>query len=138
MDDPIITNQIPTQTQPEAPQMPAQVQAVSSLSTAAIIMQKLRSPWAGIAAIIAIFLIGSLIVAGTKSTTPTPLVPTPTPTTIPTPTPQRTPSAIASQSAFQALDASVQSLANDLNGLSIRDPSLSPPVLDLPLGFSNN
>lgn len=114
------------------------VQAVSSLSTAAIIIQKLRSPWVGIAAIIAIFLIGSLIVAGTKSTTPTPLVPTPTPTTIPTPTPQRTPSAIASQSAFQTLDASVQSLANDLNGLSIRDPSLSPPVLDLPLDFSNN
>ena len=101
-------------------------------------LQKLRSPWAGIAAIIAIFLIGSLIVAGTKSAAPTSLVPTPTPTTIPTPTPQRTPSAIASQSAFQTLDASVQSLANDLNGLSIRDPSLAPPVLDLPLGFSNN
>ena len=101
-------------------------------------LQKLRSPWVYIAAIIAIFLIGSLIVAGTKSTTPTPLVLTPTPTTIPTPTPQRTPSAIASQSAFQLLDASVQSLANDLSTLTIQDPSLSPPVLDLPLGFSNN
>lgn len=98
-------------------------------------LQKLRSPWAAIVGIIAIFLVGSLIFNSTQVTKPAMMTSTPTPTIILTPTPQRTPSAIASQSAFQTLDASVQSLANDLNTLTIQNSSLSPPVLDLVLGL---
>ena len=61
----------------------------------------------------------------------------PTPTSTPTPTPTRLLSIIATQSAFTALDARVASLSASLRTESLEDPSLSPPVLDLPLGFSN-
>jgi hypothetical protein len=53
----------------------------------------------------------------------------------PTPTPVRALSAIASQSAFLALEAAVASLSANIQALPPQDPSLSPPVLDLELGF---
>lgn len=53
----------------------------------------------------------------------------------PTPTPVRALSAIASQSAFLALEAQVASLSTNIQALPAQDPSLSPPVLDLELGF---
>lgn len=115
--------------------VPATVQPVQTASLWERLVPILHSPWTGIAAIIVIFLVGSLVFSSTKQNKPAGFVPTPTPTTMPTPTPQRTPSAISSQSAFQALDASVQSLINDLGTLTIQDPSLAPPVLDLPLGL---
>lgn len=61
--------------------------------------------------------------------TPSEVLPTPTPTPI------RKLSAIASQSAFLALEASVASLSANIQALPPQDPSLSPPVLDLELGF---
>lgn len=64
-----------------------------------------------------------------------PASPTPTPTVIPTPTPIRTLSALASQSAFLSLSENVASLTSQLRNFVTEDPSLSPPVLDLPLGF---
>ena len=64
-----------------------------------------------------------------------PAVPTPTPTVVPTPTPIRTLSALASQSAFLSLATNVASLSTQLRNFVTEDPSLSPPVLDLPLGF---
>lgn len=53
----------------------------------------------------------------------------------PTPTPVRVLSGIATQSAFMALQQSQASLSAGLAGTNLDDPSLSPPVLDLPLGF---
>lgn len=64
-----------------------------------------------------------------------PTFPTSTPTAIPTPTPIRTLSALASQSAFLSLSTGVASLSSQLRNFVTEDPSLSPPVLDLPLGF---
>lgn len=64
-----------------------------------------------------------------------PAVLTPTPTAIPTPTPIRTLSALASGSAFLSLATNVASLSTQLRNFVTEDPSLSPPVLDLPLGF---
>ncbi len=58
------------------------------------------------------------------------------PSPTPTPTPVRRPSAIATQSAFLLLDASVSSLSASIENYVVDDPMLSPPVLDLPLGFS--
>lgn len=52
------------------------------------------------------------------------------------PTPIRTPSDIATQSAFMKLDSDVTALDTGLHAYSVTDPSLSPPVLTLPLGFS--
>lgn len=115
--------------------VPAAAQPVQTASFWERLAPILRSPWTGIAAIIVIFLVGSLVFSSAKQNKPAVFAPTPTPTTMPSPTPQRTPSAISSQSAFQTLDASVQSLTNDLGTLTIQDPSLAPPVLDLPLGL---
>lgn len=49
--------------------------------------------------------------------------------------PVRTLSTIATQSAFMALEQAHASLSASLTGTNLDDPSLSPPVLDLPLGF---
>ncbi len=62
--------------------------------------------------------------------------PTPIPTLTPTPTPIRRHSQLATQSAFLSLDSNVASLSTAINDYSVQAPSLSPPVLTLPLGFS--
>lgn len=49
--------------------------------------------------------------------------------------PVRTLSAIATQSAFIALRETYASLSAGLTGTNLDEPSLSPPVLDLPLGL---
>ncbi len=54
----------------------------------------------------------------------------------PTPTPTRIFSPLATQSAFLKLQSTVASLSAQLNNYVVDDPSLSPPVLDLPLGFA--
>jgi len=56
--------------------------------------------------------------------------------TAPTPTPIRNLSTIATQSAFVTFDQSVASLSGVIRAYNIQDPSLSPPVLSLPLGFA--
>lgn len=66
------------------------------------------------------------------------VAPTPTPTTIPTPTPVRVQSALAGNAQFQQFAASVATLSAAIAGYSPQDPSLTPPTLDLPLGFSQN
>lgn len=53
----------------------------------------------------------------------------------PTPTPIRVLSAVATQSAFIAIEQSHASLSASLAATNLDDPSLSPPVLDLSLGF---
>ena len=53
----------------------------------------------------------------------------------PTPTPIRVFSAVATQSAFIALEEAHASLSAGLTATNLDDPSLSPPVLDLTLGF---
>ena len=99
------------------------------------LLDRLKSPYGLTAGILLLLVIGSLIFATTRKPVPVPIVPTPTPPLMPTPTPVRQPSAIATQSAFLSLEASVSVLISDLNTLTLQDPSLSPPVLDLPLGF---
>ncbi len=107
----------------------------------AILISKLpnsQSKMYMIAAIIAISLgiIGiftwNIVTQQTVSTT----VPTPTSTNTPSPTPVRQLSAIASQSAFMVLDEKIASLSSSIKNYIIEDPSLSPPVLVLPLGFT--
>ncbi|KKU82365.1 hypothetical protein A2973_01065 [Candidatus Gottesmanbacteria bacterium RIFCSPLOWO2_01_FULL_49_10] len=84
-------------------------------------------------------LVGVSILAGIGwylNRAPRKTIQTPVPTQTPTPTPRRELSIIASQSAFQSLDTSSQALMGAIRGYIPEDPSLSPPVLDLPLGFS--
>ena len=89
------------------------------------------------AAIIAICIGGGVLLTGRafQQNEGFSAVPTPTPTAIPTPTPIRTLSALASGSAFSSLETNVASLSSQLRNFVTEDPSLTPPVLDLPLGF---
>ncbi len=62
--------------------------------------------------------------------------PTPTPAPVATPTPVRRQSAIAGQQAFREFKDAVATLSAAVAGFSPQDPSLTPPTLVLPLGFS--
>lgn len=61
--------------------------------------------------------------------------PSPTPTVSPTPRIVRVLSSIATESAFLSLESRVASLSAAIGNYVVEDPILSPPVLDLPLGF---
>lgn len=105
-----------------------------------------KEPWfSGNRAISLILSVVVLVVAGTaaflfyarKAQKPlNQVMIAPTPMPIATPMPLRIPSAIATQSAFLSLEAQTASLSGDLQMYQVQDPSLSPPVMDLPLGFS--
>ena len=65
-----------------------------------------------------------------------PPVPVPTPTPVlATPTPIRPLSTLATQSAFLQFASSVASLSTAVSENTIKDQTLAPPVLTLPLGF---
>lgn len=58
-------------------------------------------------------------------------------TPTPSPTPIRTPSSVATTSAFIAFVDHVSSLSSQIEEFEKDDPALSPPSFVLPLGFSN-
>lgn len=66
---------------------------------------------------------------------PKPPLPEVTITPLPSPTPIRILSAIATQSAFMSLEQNASSVSSAIANTNLDDPSLSPPVIDLPLGF---
>jgi len=68
---------------------------------------------------------------------PTP-IPIPTPTETPTPSP-KTKSVIplATQSAYLSLTESIASLSSQIQAMQVSDTTLSPPTIELPLGFPN-
>ena len=74
----------------------------------------------------------ALKIAGTKKNKPETAV---TITPRPTPTPERLLSPVATQSAFLALSGHVASLSAGINNFVLDDPQLTPPLIDLPLGF---
>ncbi len=94
----------------------------------------LHTPWA----IAAIVIVSIIFLIGIRQAMQKPqvvVVPTSAPTASPTPTPIRQLSAIATTSAFLNLDTAVSSLSTSVKSYNTNDPSLSPPVIDLPLGF---
>ena len=65
-------------------------------------------------------------------------IPVPTPSDTPTPTPKSKPIvALATQSAYLDLTKSVASLSGVIQTLQVSDTTLSPPTIELPLGFPN-
>lgn len=62
--------------------------------------------------------------------------PTPTPTLTPTPI-KRVTIPLATQSAYLNLVAGAASLSSSINTLQINDTTLSPPTIELSLGFPN-
>ncbi|OGG11405.1 hypothetical protein A2Z00_00550 [Candidatus Gottesmanbacteria bacterium RBG_13_45_10] len=93
-------------------------------------------PWVVIICVIGFLIAGSTFFA-TSRRQQVVLPPSPTPTVTPTPTPIHPYSAIASQSAFMELDTAIASLSGAINAFNVQNPALVPPVLDLPLGFSD-
>lgn len=82
-------------------------------------------------------IVGILLLVLVKNLWPTraPEVPIIAPSPSPSPTPVRELSAIATQSAFISLEAHLASVSAAITVTNLDDPSLSPPVIDLPLGF---
>jgi len=64
-----------------------------------------------------------------------PALPEATIAPLPSPTPIRNVSAIATQSAFISLEQHAASVSSAIANTNLDDPSLSPPSIDLPLGF---
>ena len=94
----------------------------------------LHTPWV----IAAIVIVGIIFLLGIRQAMQKPqvvVIPTPSPAATPTPTPIRQLSAVATTSAFTNLDTAVSTLSTSVKSYNTSDPSLSPPVIDLPLGF---
>lgn len=82
-------------------------------------------------------IVGILLLILVRSLWPTrvPEIPIIAPSATPSPTPVRELSSIATQSAFISLEARLASVSSAITATSLDDPSLSPPVIDLPLGL---
>lgn len=96
---------------------------------------KKRDIWIIAGVVILIGIIGLFVIRSLYKPSPIPIIAreeTPTPT----PTPVRILSAIATQSAFIALEKTYASFSASLTATNVEDPSLSPPNIDLPLGFA--
>lgn len=65
-----------------------------------------------------------------------PEVPIIAPSATPSPTPIRELSLVATQSAFISLQLRLASVSAAISATNLDDPSLSPPSIDLPLGFA--
>lgn len=63
--------------------------------------------------------------------------PTPTPTLTVTPTPMRHMAPAATTSAYLKFEMSLASLSGTLEAVQITDSTLTPPTVELPLGFPN-
>ena len=103
-------------------------------------MKQTNALWLWIAALLAIVLgtVAILVISGKlRFGSEKELTQQTTPVATPTPTPVRTPSALATQSAFLALEQGVASLSAQITATQTQDQTLTPPVLDLPLGFTN-
>lgn len=122
------TDQQPWATPPEAPVIVKQASSTG---------QTKRNPmmvWviAGIVIVVGIML---LYIFRSSIIPPKPPLPEVTITSLPSPTPIRVLSSIATQSAFMSLEQNASSVSSGIANTNLDDPSLSPPVIDLPLGF---
>lgn len=134
---PNLTPSMPSQpVQPVAPALPSQPvpQPPSPAEAFAKVGQQIPT-WVIAAAAIVFGLLVLVAIAKFTQKPPVVTLPTPTPTVVITPTPIRTLSPFATTSAFMSLDAAIAAYATAVKGYNTNDPSLSPPVLDLNLGF---
>jgi len=99
------------------------------------LLDLLHTPWVIAAIVIVIGVMALFAIRNAMQKPSPPAVPTPTPTATPTPTPIRQRSPFATTSAFLNLDTAVSSFSASVKSYTTSDPSLSPPVIDLPLGF---
>ncbi len=115
-----------------------QVQPVEKLPHDTCKQQTRTSRRAELIAAIIVVAIGSLLLSGFRIISARkPQAPVVTGKLLPYPSPTsaRLPSLLASQGAFLKFVSDVASLSASISNYVVDDPSLSPPVLQLPLGF---
>ena len=103
--------------------------------TAPVVQNKKKDIWIIAGVVVLIGIVGLMVIRNIYKPSAIPIVvreETPTPS----PTPVRALSAIATQSAFIALEEAYASFSSSLTATNLDDPSLSPPIFDLPLGFT--
>lgn len=84
-----------------------------------------------------VIVVGSILFASQQRINTKPAV-TPTPTNVPlSPTSSMVLTPIATESAFINFEAEIDKLPSTIQGAALQDQTILPPVLDLPLGFSN-
>ncbi|HUD19867.1 MAG TPA: hypothetical protein VMR81_05480 [Patescibacteria group bacterium] len=95
--------------------------------------------WVPMASIILVILIIVIVLStvSIKKQTPKPVAATPTPTSTPVPSVNHTLAPYATQSAFLNFETAIDALPGTIQNAVLEDQTLTPPVLDLPLGFSN-
>jgi hypothetical protein len=118
------TNPVQPMTQPQTPQSPPVFQK-----------PKRRFDPRFLFILLIIVGIGGGFFAGSGQKTE---LPTPTPSDTPTPSPKSKPMVpMATESAYLELIKNVASLSGAINTIQISDTTLSPPTVELPLGFPN-
>ncbi len=99
-------------------------------------MLKKFAPYIGIFCILLVILVVSSVSKTTTLTGPTTIA-TPTPTSEVKVISSKSLNYFATESAFIKFDATIESLPKVIQEAVLQDPRALPPVLDLPLGFSN-
>jgi hypothetical protein len=94
-------------------------------------------PYLLIGSVVVVLIAGSILFASAGHTVAPAATVAPTPTETPTPTPMRTRTSFATGSAFLTFEKSTAALPDAIQNAVLTDQTLAPPVLDLPLGFSN-
>ena len=122
----------PAQTPVSIPAVKNPLKDVMAMFSSEKYMPIVLAFFAVITGIILFFILGTML----KKPQPLPpvtIIVTPTPA----PTPVRTPTALSTTSAFLQFSDSISTFSSELQNFQKDDPSLSPPSLVLPLGFSN-
>lgn len=100
--------------------------------------QRLTNPlpgWLPTAGVILLILISIFAITNVRRSA-APATPGPAPSAVPSVRSNQPLSPLATQSAFLSLQASLATLSAHVTTLSTQDSTLTPPTLDLPLGFT--
>lgn len=129
---------LPPQETPEMYGVPAEVGPVQAPASSSV-SQLLKKfiPFIAIFGILLIILVVSSVFMKQSPAVIPVISITPTPSGTTEAISSRTISYFATGSAFMQYDASVEDLPKKIQEAVVQDPTALPPILDLPLGFSN-
>lgn len=131
-----------TETTPPSPQILPQVETtpeIESTSALAPMPVKPRKNILIIIIVVVVIVLLILLAASVKTTTSEPSGSTARTSSTPTPTgvavSTRALTTFATESAFLKFETTAEGLPKLISGAVLQDPTILPPVLDLPLGF---
>lgn len=128
----------PVQTTQSAPSASTPVAVAPKPATPPVSTKKSGPPYGLIAGAVLLFIVAFVVIGflttRTGNTTPTPV--TPSPSVFATPTPVLNQSALASTSAFFEFSRENASFSGILESFVLQDPSLTAPVFDTEVTFS--